>query len=175
MNTAQAVNRILELNSSPLFIILIGAPGSGKSTFIAGLKPHMSLTVGSTDDLIDEYAAKHKLTYTEAFGKLNFKGLKVRMEQEVKEAVSKGRHVVIDQTNMHRKSRSGKLAMAAANSAFVKVAVDFDVQEKVLLERLDARAAATGKVIPRNVLYSMLKSYEAPTKVEGFDVVLKVS
>lgn len=170
-NQTLLVNRLLEIASAPqpLYMILIGAPGSGKSTFIKALSERLNLTVGSTDDQIDAYAAKNGMTYSQAFGKLNFKTLKREMEATLQEASKRGRHCVVDQTNMGRKQRKDKLAWASPQHA--KVAIDFDVPDKVLIERCDARAAATGKVIPRAVLFSMLKNHEAPTRDEGFDYV----
>lgn len=156
----------------PLFIMLIGAPGSGKSTFLNGLKKQIPIVVASTDDQIDEHAANNGLTYSQAFDQINFKTLKQRMEQAIVDARDAGKHIAVDQTNMHRKSRSGKLKMAGPG--YLKIALDFDVPDKTLLERIDARAEATGKNIPRHVVFSMLKSYEAPSKTEGFDHVYKI-
>lgn len=170
-NQALLVNRLLEIAAAPqpLFMVLIGAPGSGKSTFIKALGERLTLTVGSTDDQIDAYAAKNGMTYSQAFGKLNFKTLKRQMEETMQDAAKRGRHCVIDQTNMGVKQRKDKLLWASPQHA--KIAIDFDVPDKTLIERCDARAAATGKVIPRNVLFSMLKNHEAPTRAEGFDYV----
>lgn len=156
----------------PLYIILIGAPGSGKSTFIKALSEHLKLTIGSTDDQVDDYAFNHGITYSQAMQKINFKHLKRNMEAHVLDAVKRGLHVVIDQTNMNKKSRREKLEWASTRH--VKVAVSFDVDVKVLLERIEKRSAATGKDIPKHVFFSMLKKYEAPTKDEGFDHVFEL-
>lgn len=170
---AQLRAELIELASTqPLFVVLIGPPASGKSTFLNALKAHMPLVIASTDDQIDAYAVEHKLTYSQAFDKINFKHLKKAMDQTMVDAVSSGKHVFVDQTNMSRKSRSGKLKLAS--EAYLKIAIDFDVPDKVLLERLDARAAATGKLIPRGIFFSMMKSYEAPTRDEGFNKLYTV-
>lgn len=158
---------------SPLMIVLIGAPGTGKSTFIKELQEYISVTVASTDDQIDAYAAKHGLTYSQAFAKINFKTLKRQMEADIIGAVRGNKHVVIDQTNMHRKSRKDKLAMSSV--AYQKVAVVFEVETKLLLERLKKREAETGKGIPVHVVFSMLKAYEAPTREEGFSACYELT
>jgi hypothetical protein len=40
---------------------------------------------------------------------------------------------------------------------------------------LDARAKATGKSIPRSIVFSMLKGHQAPTRDEGFDYVFTLN
>jgi adenylate kinase family enzyme len=165
---------LIELGKSqPLFVILVGAPGSGKSTLLGALKAHMPLVIGSTDDQIEEHAAEHGLTYSQAFERINFKTLKKRMELTMTEAVARSQHVFVDQTNMTRKSRSGKLKLAG--DKHLKLAVDFDVPDKVLIERIKVRGIETGKVIPPGIFFSMMKTYEAPSRDEGFDRVYTVS
>ena len=97
------------------------------------------------------------------------------MEETVLNAVKDGRNVVIDQTNMTRKSRSGKLAWAKQGQDYVKIAVDFEVEDKVLLARLDERAKATGKSIPKGIVFKMLKEHQEPTREEGFDYVFTLN
>lgn len=175
LNQTLLLNRLVEIASTPqpLYMVLIGAPGSGKSTFIKALGERLDLVVGSTDNQIEKYAAANGMTYSQAFGKLNFKTLKRQMEEDLREGARRGKHCVVDQTNMGRKQRKDKLEWASPRHA--KVAIDFDVPDKVLIERCDARANATGKLIPRHVLFSMLKNHEAPSKDEGFDYVFTLT
>ena len=64
--------------------VLIGLPGSGKSTFrdkhIAA-NPTIEFVTCSTDDLIEEFAAKEGITYDQAFKKINFKDLQAKFRQ----------------------------------------------------------------------------------------------
>lgn len=174
LNTTLLINQLNELAlQGPLFIIMIGAPGSGKSTFIKALGQTLKFTVGSTDDQIDAYAEKHGITYSQAFTRINFKHLKKQMMEDINAAARVDRSVVIDQTNMGRKQRKDKLALAGPNH--VKVAIVFEVPEKELFERLEKREAATGKGVPKVAVYSMLKNYEAPTRDEGFDFCFELT
>ena len=75
--------------------------------------------------------------------------------------------VIIDQTNMSSKSRRTKLE-PFVKAGYTCVSLNFDVPMKTLQERLDKRAAETGKVIPPYVLTQMLSGYTPPTKAEGF-------
>ena len=51
----------------PFAVMMIGLPGSGKSTWIKANLP--GVKVLSTDDFIDQYAAEKGKTYSEVFAK----------------------------------------------------------------------------------------------------------
>ena len=61
MKPSAVIHRLQEVWKKPTFVMMVGVPGSGKSTF---LKKFMEITfddihVASTDDLIEVYAAEH--------------------------------------------------------------------------------------------------------------------
>ena len=152
--------------------ILIGLPASGKSTWRAQhMLANPSAVTVSTDDMIEEYAAERGLTYTQAFGKVDFKSLNTRFKYAIRDAVKAGQDIIIDRTNMGVKSRRELLKMA---EGYESHAVVFVVPDAVLEARLKARYESTGKFIPKHVIESMAKSYVAPTRDEGFHSITYV-
>lgn len=157
---------------SPTAILLVGPPGSGKSTW---RKRHLESVerepaIISTDDLIENWGLDHGMNYAEAFGACDLKTIEKTAKDLFAKAVEDAQDVVIDRTNMRGKSRRKWLSNLP--KSYRKVAVVFEVPREELDRRLAARAEATGKTIPRKVVNDMLASYEVPTTDE-FDEVRK--
>ena len=149
------------------FIMLIGLPGSGKSTYIRKYladNPDKDYAVISSDDIIEEKCLTEGLTYSEGFEK--FIGFAAaEMKRRAKAAVAAKRNIVWDQTNMTAKARRSKMDMA---KGYEFHAVVFSLMDDELFRRLKHRADTTGKTIPAFVIKNMAKSYQAPEKAEGF-------
>jgi predicted kinase len=153
--------------------ILVGLPGSGKSTWrTKHLLTNPDAVTVSTDDMIEEYAAEKGLTYSEAWDKVDMKSFNTRFKYAIKAAVDAGRDIIIDRTNMGVKARRELLKHLTED--YDAHAVVFVVTDAVLKERLKTRAEKTGKVIPEFVLKSMANNYVAPTREEGFTSVTYV-
>lgn len=70
-------------------IILVGLPGSGKTTYVNNINSDNKFHIASTDNLIEQYANENGLTYTEAWNMLsvNLKTIEEKMFSEFMEAV----------------------------------------------------------------------------------------
>lgn len=164
--------RINDVAERPAIYVLIGLPGSGKSTWTRKqISDGKDYVIVSSDDIIEELGAKDGLNYSEAFKLYSGKATGM-MKQKAREALSSGKNVIWDQTNMTKKKRRGILQQVPDN--YIKIAVDFDVDDKELFRRLEDRANKTGKRIPRDIVISMANSYEPPSRDEGFDKVIKM-
>jgi predicted kinase len=156
----------------PSIIMLVGLPGSGKTTyrdkFIKDVFCSNPLVI-SQDDLVEAYAAENNMTYTQAFKTANLKDFQRQVKQVFVEAIADGRTIILDRTNLTVKTRKSFLYLVPAH--YRKIAIVFDVHPLVLEDRLERRAAATGKFIPDFVIDQMRRSYTAPTQ-EEFDHIV---
>lgn len=158
-----------EGHKRPRVIILVGLPASGKSTWrnaFAG-----NAVVCSQDDLVEHYADHQGLTYTEAFRKADLKLFERQVKQEFADAIAQGRDIVLDRTNVSKKSRAIFLNMVPDH--YQKIAIWFDCDPVLLDYRLARRAKLTGKFIPPFVIRDMRRNFQMPD-TEEFDEVWHV-
>ena len=151
----------------PKFYMMIGIPGSGKSTWI---KKHNSggTMVASSDAYIDAQAEKAGKSYNEVFNQ-NIKAANNHAQTVSRQAFDLNLDLIWDQTNVSRKSRAAKLAMVPDH--YEKIAVVFPTPAPdELQKRLSSRP---GKSIPQNIVMAMASSLEQPTADEGFDRIIQ--
>jgi predicted kinase len=167
LNSAQLVQRLSE-TPAPWALMLVGLPGSGKSTCVEALvKAGVTFDLLSTDKLIDAYAATVGKTYSEVFREVSFKVWNEQLDAETAASRAAKRNVIIDQTNVKLKSRRSKIGPFRADG-YTCLVLKFDVAQEELLRRLEVRGRATGKHIPKTVIEDMTKSYLPPSKDEGW-------
>lgn len=152
--------------------MLIGLPGSGKSTWVNYQVDHADaqedLYIASTDDYLERIAAEQGKTYNDVFAD-NIKAAEKHMYVQLALATDLGHDIIWDQTNLNRKSRAKKLIMIPDH--YEKIAIYFPMPDN-LQERLDGRK---GKTIPEHVMNNMVMSIEKPEKDEGFDMIMEWS
>ncbi len=161
-------------NSSPEFIMLVGLPGSGKSTYIQRILieyPEKEYIVLSTDNIIEAWGSAEGLTYTQAFNKFNFKKAQSAFNVQFRQALNAHANIIVDRTNLTPKGRAKMLSQVLSD--YKKIAVVFEVESNELKRRLNERAEKTGKFIPEKVVAQMMASYQPPSRSE-FDVIKRV-
>lgn len=147
---------------TPKLYMLIGVPGSGKSTWISNQDWTKDIPIVSSDRFIDEHAAKEGKTYNDVFADYVKIATKL-MDNQVEICKANNTDIIWDQTNTSAKSRKSKLAKL---ENYEKIAVVFATPAK---EELDKRLAQrVGKHIPSHVMESMIANLEMPTEEEGF-------
>lgn len=152
----------------PRLFMLIGIPGSGKTTFINQLMfecPEEWTHIASTDQIIEEWAAEEGKTYDDVFFDY-YKTAEKTMYEWTMNAIKMDKTIIWDQTNMNVQTRAKKLILIPDN--YEKIAITFNVPGN-LTERLASRP---GKTIPLQVCQNMINSYEPPTQAEGFDRII---
>ena len=153
----------------PTCYMLIGIPGSGKSTWITTQPFAWNKTViASTDVFVDMEAKKQNKTYSEIF-KETMPGAVSFMAKTVVNAVKTNKDIIWDQTSCTKVTRAKKFRMLPG---YTVVGVVFRTPDQTeLMRRLASRP---GKEIPNQVLQSMIDSWEEPVKAEGFDKIIYV-
>ena len=145
----------------PKCIMLVGVPGSGKSTWLEDGYTE-GYEVISTDNIIDQVAYLYRMTYDEAFSDL-IKFAEKAMWKQLEFAVKFDLDVIIDRTNLTANSRRKFFRFL---EGYTFEAIVFSTPDKQEWERrLNSRV---GKTIPKRVLESMLANMELPTEEEGF-------
>lgn len=144
--------------------MLIGLPGSGKSSFRKEISADAAVI--STDDVLENLAKFEGKTYNEVF-KENIAYAERVMAEAIN--INKDKDIVIwDQTNLTSATRKSKLAKFPDHK---KIAVYFDIDHAVIDRRNEEREKF-GRSIPWGILSSMKKSIEMPTEEEGFDAIV---
>lgn len=149
----------------PTAYILVGVPGSGKSTWVSNQDWTKDCAYVSTDVWVQIEADRQGKTYTEIFDEYMPKAVNI-MAAQVIDAREQEKDIIWDQTSTTTASRTRKFRMLPD---YKMVAVVFPTPEPMeLRRRLDSRP---GKEIPASVLEKMLGDWEEPTEQEGFDEI----
>ena len=154
----------------PTLTVLVGLPGSGKSTSIP---EDFGGFIYSTDNVLEELAAKTGETYNQVF-KDNISYATKLMDDLLANYILMGADVLWDQTNMSAKKRRGILSRFPKTYRKVcicRVPPQDEDEWAELNQRIVQRARINGKFIPPEVVERMADSYVEPTLEEGFDEV----
>lgn len=145
--------------------MLVGIPGSGKSTWVQNQTWTENCAYIGTDHLIERHAQSLGLTYDAVFQDYIDTATKL-MKQEIETARNSNKDIIWDQTNLTGKSRTCKLLQFPD---YYKICINFSTPGlEELMRRLDSRP---GKNIPQEVIHQMLRRFEQPSQSEGFDEI----
>ena len=145
--------------------VLVGVPGSGKSTWIKNQIWALGLTIVSTDAFVEDHARKQGKTYSEVFDEYMPTAVKLMADQVVW-ARDHGHDIIWDQTSTTIASRARKFRMLPE---YYAIAVVFPTPNRdELTRRLNSRP---GKTIPDFVIQNMIDGWEEPTHEEGFQEI----
>ena len=144
---------------------LIGVPWSGKSTWVNSQTWTNKCAYVSTDKFVDAHAHNVGRTYSEVFKEIMPKAVEM-MAAEVVEAREAGKDIIWDQTSTTVESRAKKFRMLRDYEHVAVVFLTPDADE--LARRLGNRP---GKVIPQEIIESMIANWQEPTEDEGFSEI----
>jgi len=149
-------------------ILLVGPPLSGKDTYLK-TQDYSDYVIISRDDIL--MSLHDTDDYSSAFNTVNQKEVDKILNQKIQDSISEKRNVIINMTNLTKKSRNRHLCKFP-NSDYTKVAIVFPKLNMCdYINRNDKRKVEENKFIPLNVIQSMIDSWEEVTKEEGFDLI----
>lgn len=156
----------------PLITVLVGLPGSGKSTWVKDvLVPDEAVAIIGTDIVLDRYAAQEGITYNEAFSKY-YKDAEREMYDELAFAIAEQKNVIWDQTNLSAKKR--KHILSQFPKSYYSQAIVFECRDQIQYWNRLKERAKVGKTIPISHIKNMEKTFQMPVLEEGFREILTV-
>ncbi len=155
------------METKPTFIMLIGLPGAGKTTYAIDMYPNFVIL--SSDTIIDTMANIVNKKYSDIYKHISGSAVAIT-EHQLKLASYAKENIVLDQCNLNPRARARKLNLLNNRDKYHKIAIYFDIPENILNLRLHKREQS-GKIIPKSVMDNMRSSIKPPTLHEGFDQV----
>ena len=157
----------------PTVYMLIGLPGSGKSTVAEKLAKGEDAVIVSTDKIREELFGDEAIQSNE---KYNGNTVFCIAHDRVKIAMLEGKNVIFDATNVKRKDRKYFLDLLRPEKFLALQKTNYHYRfhailiatpyEKCLENNLNRR-----RVVPEEVIKRMMCNFEVPMKFEGWDVV----
>jgi predicted kinase len=146
--------------------IMVGLPGSGKSTYAKEFIKDQQVEYLSSDSLRAVFGKDEsdQSVTPKVFGHIKTK---------VDEYLRDNKNVLVDATNVNRKERNDYINTAKKYNSKV-VAVVFKMDRNGLIARNKKRGDEGGRVVPDWVIDKMLNKFEEPDFNEGIDVIIYV-
>lgn len=150
-----------------LFIMTVGVPGSGKSTYFKKIKDKENWVYISSDDIREELfgSAQNQEHNQEVFQEMRKRSV---------EAIRQNKNVYYDATNINRKKRRNFLKdmkMSALGHSYSFECILFAVPAQICKERNAIRE----RKVPENVIERMVKQFQVPAFSEGWNNIIRLA
>lgn len=147
------------------FIMLVGIPGSGKSTYAKELKNEKGYELISSDAIRNEFNIK---AGCDEGNKIVFEILHYRVVKALKE----GKSIIYDATNINSKRRRGFiLSYLNKFKDIKKKCVYFSVNIYNCIRRDKQRGLNGGFTVGKEVIKKMYRNLQIPMYHEGWDII----
>jgi predicted kinase len=152
-------------------ILLVGPPLSGKDTYLR-TQDYSDYVIISRDDIL--MSLHNTDDYSSAFNTVNQKEVDKILNQKIQDSIGEKRNVIINMTNLSKKSRNRHLCKFP-NIDYDKIAIVFPKLNLCdYINRNDKRKVDENKFIPVNVIQTMIENWQEITLDEGFDSIIKL-
>lgn len=160
--------------NKPIYIMLIGTPCSGKSQYISDhIDFFNNFNKVSTDDIIEREAKKDNKSYSAYFSDTAMKKAIEEFWSDMNNYIIHSKNILDDQTNTTINGRKKKLS--TISEKYTRIAIVFNTDYDIILERNIQRNISTGKLIPEGVIKNMYDNIFSLTEEkllnEGFNKV----
>lgn len=162
------MNNITTENKTNICLLLVGVPLAGKTTFVKTYKKRFNkFVILSRDESV--IAVTNIKNYNEAWDYAEKNKLQEKISDHffslLDSAVSKGKNIIIDNTNINRKPRY--LILSRIPNHYLTCSIFFPVTQYDAIERNKIRE---NKIIPLDVLDRMFSNLSPPGKEGEFDL-----
>jgi predicted kinase len=150
---------------------MVGPPLSGKDTYLKNNDFNDFVVVSRDDILMSLHTTSD---YSEAFNSVDQKMVDKLLNRKIQECIDTELNVVINMTNLTKKSRNRHLCKFPKEK-YEKIAIVFpklDLSDYIT--RNDKRKNEENKYIPTSVVQSMIENWQEVTEEEGFDTIIKL-
>ena len=159
---------IVKAVEPPLLVMLVGLPGSGKSTAAVRLAEAIrsqgrAVDIVGTDAYLEAEARRRGLSYAKVFAE-DYDAAKRRMREQAREAIRQRRSVIWDQTNLTMKARNLRLRLFPEE--YLRIAAVMPTPDHKAWEHNLSRPP--GRAVPRDVFDRMRAEFQRPSMEEGF-------
>lgn len=154
------------------FVMTMGLPASGKTTFIQ--EKYKDFEVVSFDSCLMELAEKLDINYNNAFYKLS-KDASIVLNKKINALINAKNNFIIDGTNLTKNKRTGTLSRLtnSTNENWYKTLIFFNLSTEEQEKRQKLREKNDpNKIINRKVIDNMKNSLEEPSLNEGWDQII---
>jgi len=167
--TPESRRGIAPANNKPTAYVLVGLPGSGKSTWAAAHPER--LPIASTDEFIEAYAAEHKVSYAEAFRQYNGQA-KLLLKERLSALIAQKTSFIWDQPNITARKRR-----AVYNKLHVShrvIFVCFCVPIEICIARVEERERQAGEFINPKLIKLWSSMVTFPEAGEPCDGIIPI-
>ena len=155
----------------PVYVMPIGLPASGKSTFFKELQEHVDIEILSFDSITEEFQKAHNMTYDEAYNTVPLELKTERFEARRDALIAQSCNIYPDLTNLSGATRGEVMETIPQ---YYQIGLYFPLSKEESLERCKIRETQTGKHIPEEAVHRMADNINIPRAIE-FDQLFEVN